>query len=838
MKPFNLTPNPRILIALTQTAMRPIDALCEVVDNAIDSFRGAPPGETKVNEIHINVPTAGELRSCGNEPFIKVSDNGPGMTPDAAEKALTAGYSSQDQLNSLGLFGVGLNIATGKFARKTRLITATKESSSALVVDLDLAMLVKQKNFEVKPIEKPKNIYFNENESGTIIELLDRWPLGNTNHEFPQRLIQSGPGHICGILGRRYAAYLRHDAKPRFKLFVNDKSCEPFEHCIWDASRSVPYGTSRRIGAKEEFDCVLQNRARCLECKSPFESGVCIADKSHSGYERIDERVRGWIGVQRYDNQTHFGIDLIRNGRAIRILEKDAFFTFTDDEGKQVKDYPIDSPYGRIVGEVHLDHVPVNFTKQDFERSTREWQEAMSFLRGDSSLQPSKPGASDNKSPLMKIFTGYRRVRNGGVGDLYMAQIDNDGNRRRIDRKAEKDFFERFNNKEEGYYDDKKWFEKVEVSVSDEYEDCPNPDCDSQNSPSAEQCDVCGWLLKSKECNFCRKKIPQSEDICMHCGKSQVPEGPWKCNVCGHTGNSPDLSECYKCHERRGAVNPFDIDILFANSEVDSSLSINDVEVELPNGGMSPKFNLETRNASLRKGKLHLPTVVDIDRKNLKVTVFLDKKHSLFTSLRMRPHYAVSIHAADFVYAETASIGSEARKHEHNHVVLAYRIMDKYWSEVLTDNPEQVRYDIHSLLDDVREKMVENLQESVEDIFNEMTNAQKQNMVSKMQEENVDISGMEQLRDSGGFMRYISPDVVVAVFSDYTSYFFGGSVWKTAWNIPGMPDEIAAAHQKEIKQIHLNCIEDCASFIRYQKPSLVVVCRARLSLEFLEKDMA
>ena len=99
------------------------------------------------------------------------------------------------------------------------------------------------------------------------------------------------------------------------------------------------------------------------------------------------------MGIQRYDDETDYGIDLIRNGRAIRIGEQKAFFEYTDEFKHTTKDYPVDSPYGRIVGEIQLNHVPVDFLKQDFQRSSPEWQRAMSALRGDSSLKPSEPGA-------------------------------------------------------------------------------------------------------------------------------------------------------------------------------------------------------------------------------------------------------------------------------------------------------------------------------------------------------------------------------------------------------------------------------------------------------------
>ena len=79
----------------------------------------------------------------------------------------------------------------------------------------------------------------------------------------------------------------------------------------------------------------------------------------------IEERIRGWVGIQRFDHDTEFGIDLIRNGRAIRIGEKAAFFEYFDEFKKVIKYYPIYQQYVRIVGEVHLNYIPVDFLKQD-----------------------------------------------------------------------------------------------------------------------------------------------------------------------------------------------------------------------------------------------------------------------------------------------------------------------------------------------------------------------------------------------------------------------------------------------------------------------------------------
>ena len=45
-----------------------------------------------------------------------------------------------------------------------------------------------------------------------------------------------------------------------------------------------------------------------------------------------------------------------------------------DPSGQGDIEYPIEPPanQGRIVGEIHLDHVPVNYTKDAFDTNDRE----------------------------------------------------------------------------------------------------------------------------------------------------------------------------------------------------------------------------------------------------------------------------------------------------------------------------------------------------------------------------------------------------------------------------------------------------------------------------------
>lgn len=829
MKSFNLQPPPNVLMALTYTSMKPIDALCELVDNAIDSFDDVRDAYDMHPRVDIRLPTHNELNR--GEGTIRVQDNGPGMTEEQSEQALTAGYSSRNSYDRLGLFGLGLNIATGKFSRVTRLITATKANNYAIEVKVDLDELVRQRSYEVQPREIDKAEYFPDG-CGTVIELSEWWPEGNPNSNFPKQLIRNLKS-LREQMGRRYATLLRSDASRKFTMRLRDEECEPFEHCVWSEERHITRA-GQQIPARIEFNEVLDIQQRCEDCAILVEGSQCPEDPSHV-IRTIEERIRGWVGVQRYDDSSHYGIDLIRRGRAIRVLEQEAFFKFTDEWGRELNDYPIDNPYGRIVGEVHMDHVPVDFTKQNFDRSSVEWVRAMAFLRGESSLQAKQPGAVNNNSPVMKIYKGYRRVRKIGLPDMYMGYVDDEGKAQRIGRKTEQEFLERFKRKEPGYYDDAKWWEKVEEASrkNDIPEECP--ECDFQISRNAEICDHCGHILKGKKCVKCRKNIPRSAQQCPYCDKPQIPEGPWICGICRYS-NPPD-SEICKCGAEKGIQNPFSLETLKANSEQSESLSISELHVEQADGTPSQKFNLLTSTANLQNGELHLPMVSFGSATPRTQEIFIDKSHPVFRTMQVHPEHAIALECASRLYAEGMEMA-----HMPGHTVanLQFKILQKYWEGVLLDDPEEVRRSIHSLLDDIREKMPSALAGLAEDIFKDLSDSEIKAMIADIQTADADVEQIasEEQRAAGDFMRHIPPEAVVSILKHYPDRFFDGKIWHTHWALLGIPPQAADLARKEVVKNYLNCLEDCVDFLRYRQPRSLTLRRARLSHEFLLQDLA
>lgn len=90
---FDFTPDPKVLIALAHTPMKPMDALCELIDNGIDSFAVAKLQGVKVENpsVTIDLPRQSDINNGGGR--LRITDNGPGMSSENAEKAIKAGFS-------------------------------------------------------------------------------------------------------------------------------------------------------------------------------------------------------------------------------------------------------------------------------------------------------------------------------------------------------------------------------------------------------------------------------------------------------------------------------------------------------------------------------------------------------------------------------------------------------------------------------------------------------------------------------------------------------------------------------------------------------------------------
>lgn len=832
---LNLTPDPKVLIALTHTDIKPLDALCELIDNAIDSFSTARlQGIGVINPcIRIDLPSLKEISN--NEGTVRISDNGPGLTMESAEKALRAGFSGNNPYDTLGLFGMGFNISTGKIGSVTKVYSSREDADKALEVTIDLNKINSNKDYNVIAyyVNKDKIAH------GTIIEISNWWPNGNDNRGFIKNLINYGAKKIREELGRRYATILRQN---EIKIYVNEGECEAFEHCVWDDSRYVEKNKHGKIPAVFRFDTVLNVQRKCSNCTTTLEAyqNECPACGSHES-RTIEERVKGWVGIQRYDDLSEYGIDLIRNGRAIRISEKTAFFEYVDEFQKVLKDYPIDSNYGRIVGEIHLNHVPVDFMKQDFQRSSPEWHRAMIFLRGESSLQPTQPGAERNESPIYKLFQGYRKIKTAGKADLYMGVWDPVKEEpRRISRDVEKDFYERFKRREPGYYDDSEWWKKVEEADKKPVKEMPLcPVCGCQNLEEAEICFSCQAILKGKNCISCGETIPLSAKTCPTCGANQNPEivKPWVCNICG-TRNDPTFDSCTSCGSHRDEENHLTMGYLKKHSNKNDMLSIVACSIELANGSQSVPIKVDVyeveESIKSNNGTKSLPLYTDkTDLSTL--SIFINPNHRMFKQCKMKIEQLISEEVAEFIYMTNRSIN--VKDGTHTVPFIAWQIVEKYWADRLEGSDTDLKNKVESILITIREKLILSCDTGLGTFFDLMNSDQQKELANEMINANEDISKLSDYISNGMYLKFAPLSFIINLFDVKPEYFFDGKVWDEPYALKNIGDEMSIFMQERTKAQYKGCLEDLYFYIKYKSPNEIIVQKTMLAAEFLKQKV-
>lgn len=832
---LNLTPDPKVLIALTHTHIQPLDALCELIDNAIDSFSSAKLQGIVIENpvVRIDLPKVGEIEN--EKGVVRISDNGPGMSASSAEKALRAGFSGNNPYDTLGLFGMGFNISTGKIGSVTHFYSAREDEEKAVDVVIDLNKINETKDYKVIAYKVEKNALSH----GTIIEISKWWPQGSDNRGFVKTLVSYGDRKIREELGRRYATILK---KGEIKILVNEIACIAFEHCIWSDNRYVERQKHGKIPAVYRFNEVVHTQKKCLNCTATLEpyQTTCPACGSNE-IRTIEERIQGWVGIQRFDDLSEFGIDLIRNGRAIRISEKSAFFEFVDEFQKTIKDYPIDSNFGRIVGEVHLDHVPVDFMKQDFQRSSPEWHRAIVFLRGESSLQPTQPGADKNISPIFKLFQGYRKVKTAGKTDMYMGTWDPVKEEpRRIGREVEKEFYNKFKNKEPGYYTDEEWWKKVEEADRKPVKQMPLcPVCGCQNLEEAEICIGCQSILKGKDCISCGEKIPLSAKSCPKCGASQEAEviKPWICKVCG-SKNIPTVTVCSSCSAPQGEENHLSKEFLISNSDKDEVLSITDCTVMLDNGQNCSPLSIQvyiSRNPIKGNFDDNALPVFTIKASLNELLIFVDKTHRMFKNCKMKIEQIVASEAAEHIFMLNKSVSQSSGKHTIPYI--SWQILEKYWADKLEDNSDDLITEVENVFEVIRERLLLSSCESLSNCFDLLTNEETKKMVNEMLNAGVEVTKIEEYKQNRRFLKYVPISYIVNLFEEKPEYFFDGNVWVEPYISIDTIDEVKRFTQERTKALYKGCLQDLLYYVTYKNQSEYVIQKTKIAVQLLREKV-
>ena len=440
---LNITPDPRILRMLGEIEITPLQCLCELIDNSIDAFTKEENPENP--KIFINLPKEKDI----NYQPILISDNGCGMDREQLTKSIRAGFSGNNGMDTLGLFGMGFNIATARLGYRTEITTCRKEDDFMLKATIDLRKMERSMDYQAPWVTLPKPID-NSNKHGTEVRIFE------IKKDFLTRLRRKQ--YLAKELGRIYGRIIRDK---NINLVYESIICRPFSHFRWSNIRTGKNGAPAYIA----IDKTIATQKYCASCFEwlSFQDVICPICKEQKNVISRDKKVKGWIGLQCYFDKKEFGIDLIRNGRVIKKNDKTLFDWADEDDDEPTPEYPLDGQVGgRIIGELEIDFIQVDFLKKSFVTETKDWSDFLYVIRGEGPIRPQigkRKGFGDNNSPLATIFNAFRRT-DPGIDNL-VPRIATKRNSGIFSGGQIEELKDKFYNNEFGFQDDSKAYELI-----------------------------------------------------------------------------------------------------------------------------------------------------------------------------------------------------------------------------------------------------------------------------------------------------------------------------------------------------------------------------------------
>ncbi len=388
---IDFMPSPHLLQVLSDIDMPEWNCLAELVDSALGR-QGTVSGSAAAARSPLEVSIDFRRDAEGHDSEIVVRDQGAGMDGSQMLDSVRLSWAG----NRLSVAGFGINIAMFRLGSVVTMRTARREAAAWSVLSLDLRSLTHNPSWEVPLRLEPKE---RKDEHGTEITI------SGLRSRRPRRM----PG-LRDRLGDIYSYLIREN---RLRLALDGRLVPPRMPCVWDAARTV----ERREGpvsARQTIDVTLATVQQCRACGAsvPLDADACLECGSRH-LMPLPHRVWGWLGIQRYLHPTDYGIDFYRHGRKILVRDKSLFMWSDEDTGSALSEYPADLPHqGRIVGEIHCDHVPVTWSKDAFATDSSAWRGVVRVIRGQGPLgthHSQQLAYPKNTSPLAVLFRAFRR---------------------------------------------------------------------------------------------------------------------------------------------------------------------------------------------------------------------------------------------------------------------------------------------------------------------------------------------------------------------------------------------------------------------------------------------
>jgi hypothetical protein len=714
---FDLTPSPRVLRMLGQIDFKPWQCLAELIDNSVDAFLDSRRAATGVLFPQVNVELSSPAEIRAGVGTVKVSDNGPGMSPQFLRDAVRAGFTSNSPIDKLGLFGMGFNVATARLGGRTEVWTSRLEDDEWWGVPIDFDEMERAGSFQA-PVLKRKKAATETQSHGTevVVSKLDK-----------ERALylKSGPGSRAtrDKLSRVYNKIIRDLG---LRVIVGGTELEGRDFCTWGPSRSVE--TKSDLGvvpAVIQINQDLGARNYCNDCWVwLLESELtCPSCGTNDHVSQRNRRVEGWVGIQRFFDQTDFGIDLIRNGRVIEERSKSFFSWENPTTGEVVPEYPLEQTHwgGRIVGEVNIDFAPLaSHQKDSFDRNAAEWHLVEDVLRGKGPLLPKLRqllGMPERQAaPLARLHGAYRRGSPPGIRTL----VPGDATGRGINEEPRR-WAAYFWAGDAAYQSDEKWWEAVLIAEE----------------------------VRTKGKGF---EVP--DDIS---GASELP---------GAYG-----TEAVDEQESAGAIAPAALpaERLF---EDDPSLS---GTFDLPEIDGSPRIQVTSQRLLSGSLRNHLP--IEFSTVASRAEFRYDPNHQLFQRSLVEPVDCL-IDELAYQFLNRSSVSQQ----DWPLSLVADRLRQKFfrWSHATLD---EVRGQVHAFLDEllqhVTEAVMSSAPYSTSDVTPEERGAIRLAVLAKERggEERVD-----EVIERGEFPEYLGVVALPSLVSQYPATVLDGAFFASQWD--------------------------------------------------------
>jgi len=317
---LNITPSRHLLPYLGSQDYFFPDALAEFVDNSLDSYNHMKESETFKEHPE---PLIVNISFKANGKQLLIEDNAEGMSFKELNEALRIAKIRKEESRH-GLFGIGMKAACTSLGKRFTLRTSQAGNPEVLCVDYDeeswTRSIVDDANWSI-PYSTEKKEDIKQHFTTIEISELKVWLYSYRNNQ------------VLESFSRRYRPFLEDK---NIVLKINGLACKPEKYKLIDGERKLG-GTGI----------------------------LSLPDGT---------KIRGWVGLLETGSiKGLFGLHLFRQNRLIAAYNKELLRPRKKDEYEIVEAGGHPS-LARIIGEIHLDNVPVTLNKRHFILESPEWQ--------------------------------------------------------------------------------------------------------------------------------------------------------------------------------------------------------------------------------------------------------------------------------------------------------------------------------------------------------------------------------------------------------------------------------------------------------------------------------